>query len=306
MRIQLNYAKLILALIACFFSYNGGAENWIVKPTMNGCNIRVLDDSLHLIGHWHGACINGFASGPGQLALGYQNHQLFGYYEVTMIDGHIEGEGKATFPDGRKFNGTFVNGQFSVGTLTNPDGSSYSGRFRNGVPDTSGRASLAGSQGQQGSASSERRGGGNKSVSSGQAGKYRIDNSLDATNAPCLRYTSSKAGGQSLVNDCDKRVRVAHCLDRTEGETSANYYDDESTRRCVRHPNEYSPTGYSYEAGVNGAEPGGSSVGLAYQRDMDPGQGRAVWAACFEPGLPVMVTDPLRPDRGKHICVTAK
>ncbi|WP_164714686.1 hypothetical protein [Burkholderia ambifaria] len=301
--------RLIAFLAIGLFNVGAHSQTFISKQTLDGCHIRIRND-IQVRYQWSGACVKGFANGPGTLVVTWENGNPFYTQRGSMVNGIFEGQGSADYSNGSSYRGTYNKGQFNNGTYTYPDGGSYTGHFRDGTLNGYGKKTLPDGRVLEGNWVHGELRDGPKTLSAGssttgQSGKFRIDNSLDATKASCLQMFNEN--GNVLRNNCNKGVSVAFCHERTVPNPVPNDRVEGEFRQCEKHPNEYSPSGYSYtyDEDVKGIATGGNGVHLSASHDIDPGQGEVIWAACFDPGFPIVVTDPLqnKASHGMHACV---
>lgn len=100
--------------------------------TLEGSDCRYRDqypDRRKTI-RWSGACVDGWASGPGVLSW-FHDGRYDGRAEATLVDGRIEGPARITWRDGRRLDGNFRDGLVS-GQATHvwADGRTYRGEWR--------------------------------------------------------------------------------------------------------------------------------------------------------------------------------
>ena len=135
MKKKLMQALICLSLI-CLNASVALAGNWITDS--NGGKIwnqnPVSGESIT----WSGAYDNyGRATGWGVLQW-YRNGIPGSQYEGEMQDGFYHGTGKSVTANGTIYDGRWVDGKKTYGTLTMPNGESYFGKFSyNDVADPS-------------------------------------------------------------------------------------------------------------------------------------------------------------------------
>lgn len=100
--------------------------------TLEGSDCRYRDqypDRRKTI-RWSGACVDGWASGPGVLTW-FHDGRYDGRAEATLVDGRIEGRARIAWRDGRRLDGNFRDGLVS-GQATHvwADGRTYEGEWR--------------------------------------------------------------------------------------------------------------------------------------------------------------------------------
>ncbi|MFA9216177.1 MAG: hypothetical protein ACEQSK_03635 [Sphingomonadaceae bacterium] len=81
---------------------------------------------------WSGACVDGYASGPGLLQW-YHHEQPVGGYDGTLQRGRPHGSGEYFYSNGNYYKGEFQNGRrHGAGVYRLSDGSSTRGQFADG------------------------------------------------------------------------------------------------------------------------------------------------------------------------------
>ncbi|HYD68159.1 hypothetical protein [Azospirillum sp.] len=126
----LALAAFAAALPCAAAAQDDGHPEVVLTDRATGCAVR---DRYPFPGkevHWRGVCRHGFADGRGVLAWGEYGAEE-GRVEGTFVQGSLEGEGRATWADGRRYTGAFRRGLAEGwGTFVWPDGQRYEGEWR--------------------------------------------------------------------------------------------------------------------------------------------------------------------------------
>jgi hypothetical protein len=103
---------------------------------------------------WKGACKDGFADGAGVLERsrrGVFSDTLVASYEVTMVQGRIEGAGKIKYANGNAFTGNFKDGRRDgPGYMAYANGDQLEVDFRDDLPNGAGVLLLSSGAGYEG------------------------------------------------------------------------------------------------------------------------------------------------------------
>lgn len=128
----LALGKSACAVAAVSLAAGGGP----LKPAGHGCAVydydRALSGQAVTSYDWSGPCIDGMASGAGELRA-YLNGQLDETTRGNMIKGRLEGQAQTLFSDGARFEGRYANGQRNgFGRDLDTRGNFYEGGYANG------------------------------------------------------------------------------------------------------------------------------------------------------------------------------
>ena len=95
--------------------------NW-ANDMKNGQGTMTYSDRQKYVGNWE----NDNKSGQGTITYPYGN--IYGY-EGNWANNFMNGQGTMTYHNGKREEGNWVNGQMTEGTTIYPDGSRYEGTF---------------------------------------------------------------------------------------------------------------------------------------------------------------------------------
>jgi len=149
-----------------------GPERSRWQGTINTeCRVWNPDPKANETLTWSGACVNGRAEGTGVVVARFPENGAWKEerYEGEMKNGKQHGQGtlyyaegglftglfvednpysgRREFPDGSRYEGTFLNNEFDGnGRYTYRDGSYYAGEFKRNLPNGNGALHLQGKQ----------------------------------------------------------------------------------------------------------------------------------------------------------------
>ena len=134
MRKRLRLALLTLAAVALGAGRAAAAEarqpaDWMADPR-TGCKVwDPLPEPTESV-RWSGACVDGFASGPG-VTEWLENGAVTERTEAPRAKGHLEGKGVQTLVNGDRFEGSWKDDRKDgFGTYVSVDGWTYAGGFK--------------------------------------------------------------------------------------------------------------------------------------------------------------------------------
>lgn len=126
----LALAALAAVLPCTAAAQDDGHPEAVLTDRVTGCAVRDRYPYPGKEVRWRGVCRRGFADGRGVLAWG-ENGLEEGRAEGTFVQGRLEGEGRASWADGRRYTGQFRRGLADGrGTFVWPDGQRYEGEWR--------------------------------------------------------------------------------------------------------------------------------------------------------------------------------
>jgi hypothetical protein len=138
------------------------------STSASGCKIWDTNPDVGKTVKWSGACVDGYAAGPGTVTWSLfdvlDNERLTGtalkgrivgpveinysngnkYVGALDVDGLLNGQGTLTFANGNRYVGLFKKGLFNgQATQTFPNGDKYVGLFKEGAHDGEGTLTFA-------------------------------------------------------------------------------------------------------------------------------------------------------------------
>ncbi|HEX7642783.1 MAG TPA: TonB family protein [Burkholderiaceae bacterium] len=121
-------ARSSIATLLYMLASQAFAEgNWIADA--NNCKLWNPNPIQNETVTWSGACVDGFADGPGKLVWTVDG-KFSSSFEGTYSAGKRNGKGVATSAKGYRYEGDFVDNQWQgKGILVSSDGSRYEGEF---------------------------------------------------------------------------------------------------------------------------------------------------------------------------------
>lgn len=126
MRTWLRYLGLLAGLLLSTGTLRAQPE-WLEDA--QGCQHERVGPDVRERTTWTGACVNGFAAGPGEQKW-WLNERLRASYTGTKQGGRLEGEGTLVTVGGLRYEGRFAHGmREGRGRMQWPDGSVYEGEF---------------------------------------------------------------------------------------------------------------------------------------------------------------------------------
>jgi len=139
-KLPLVVSMVLTAMLSLAIQASAAQEHWIVDP--QGCKVAsrslLARDSVL----WSGACVEGYASGEGQLQWLHRG-KADGRYTGVLRAGKPDGNGVYEYPNGDRYEGGFYAGHYDGrGVYTFANGTSYDGDFVDGASTRSGTLKL--------------------------------------------------------------------------------------------------------------------------------------------------------------------
>jgi hypothetical protein len=144
MRLVVPIVAASLALTASAFAQSGGSPDGWTAAVRSGCKVRNPAPQPREEASWFGACVRGFAEGPGRVQW-YVDGSRTDLYEGDMRSGLMDGKGTYTWRNGDRYIGDFrANKRHGQGVLIFYNGDRYEGDFRDGRQSGSGTYTWSG------------------------------------------------------------------------------------------------------------------------------------------------------------------
>ena len=138
--IKLGVQAGIIGLFTTMISTSVMASEWMEDP-ITSCKVMTSELDKNETISWSGDCLDGKASGPGDLDI-FEDGQLIARYQGRMEQGAATGFGNLWYKIGDDYDhyeGEFENDEIhGSGIYTAANGNHYEGEFRNNLPDGTG------------------------------------------------------------------------------------------------------------------------------------------------------------------------
>ena len=129
-----NIPRVLLILLCQGLLSNAQAESvWFADPD-TGCRVYGEQDQPIVSVYWSGDCVDGKASGEGQLEI-LIDSKPFSNYQGEMQQGKAHGYGVLVSPDNSRYEGEFRNNRMhGQGVIISSDGKRLEGTYYEGLP----------------------------------------------------------------------------------------------------------------------------------------------------------------------------
>jgi hypothetical protein len=129
-----NIQRILLILLCQGLLSNAQAEGvWFTDPE-TGCRVYGEQDQPLVSVFWSGDCVDGRASGEGQLEILIDGIP-FSTYQGEMRQGKAHGYGILASPDNSRYEGEFRNNRMhGQGVIISSDGKRLEGTYHEGLP----------------------------------------------------------------------------------------------------------------------------------------------------------------------------